>query len=95
MWLSNAIGLRYPTSEYRLETSTISPGSQDSEESELSSESCEPDRHDFPFEKIGSKLDMFHEQLPLPVPCYDLVLVTEFTVVLRKADLRVPPAPLT
>jgi hypothetical protein len=42
-----------------------------------------------------SKLDMFHEQLPLPVPCYDLVLVIEFTVVLRKADLRVPPTPLT
>ena len=83
MWLSNTIGLRYPTSEYRLETSTISPFSG------------ENDRHDFPFEKIDSKLDMFHEQLPLPVPCYDLVLVTEFAVVLRKADLRAPPAPLT
>ena len=44
---------------------------------------------------IGSKLDMFHEQLPLPVPCYDLVFVTEFAVVLREADLRAPPAPLT
>ncbi len=77
------IGLRYPTSEYRLETSTISH------------DSCESYRHDFPFEKIGSKLDMFHEQLPLPVPCYDLVLVTEFAVVLRKAGLRAPPAPLT
>ena len=44
---------------------------------------------------IDSKLDMFHEQLPLPVPCYDLVLVTEFAVVLRKAVLRAPPAPLT
>ena len=44
---------------------------------------------------IGSKLDMFHEQLPLPVPCYDLVLVTEFAVVLREAVLRAPPAPLT
>ena len=42
-----------------------------------------------------SNLDMFHEQLPLPVPCYDLVLVTEFAVVLREADLRAPPAPLT
>ena len=42
-----------------------------------------------------SKLDMFHEQLPLPVPCYDLVLVTEFAVVLREAVLRAPPAPLT
>ncbi len=44
---------------------------------------------------IGSKLDMFHEQLPLPVPCYDLLLVTEFAVVLREADLRAPPAPLS
>ncbi len=44
---------------------------------------------------IGSNLDMFHEQLPLPVPCYDLVLVTEFAVVLREAVLRAPPAPLT
>ena len=26
---------------------------------------------------------MFHDQLPLAVPCYDLVLVTEFAVVLR------------
>ena len=83
MWLSNAIGLRYPTSEYCLETNTISLFSE------------ENNRHDFPFEKIGSKLDMFHEQLPLPVPCYDLVLVTEFAVVLRKAVLRAPPAPLT
>ncbi len=31
------------------------------------------------------RLDMFHEQLPLPVPCYDLLPVIEFTVVLRKA----------
>ena len=44
---------------------------------------------------IGSKLDMFHEQLPLPVPCYDLVLVIEFAVVLREAVLRAPPTPLT
>ena len=29
---------------------------------------------------IGSRLDMFHEQLPLPVPCYDLVPVTELTL---------------
>jgi hypothetical protein len=61
----------------------------------MSPSSEEDDRLDFPFEKIDSKLDMFHEQLPLPVPCYDLVLVIEFTVVLRKADLRVPPTPLT
>ncbi len=44
---------------------------------------------------IGSILDMFHEQLPLPVPCYDLVLVIEFAVVLREAVLRAPPTPLT
>ena len=25
-------------------------------------------------------LETFHEQLPLPVPCYDLVLVTELTL---------------
>src|SRR3989338_1123064 len=30
---------------------------------------CGRDRHDIPFGKIGSILDMFHEQLPLPVPC--------------------------
>ena len=29
---------------------------------------------------IDSNLDMFHEQLPLPVPCYDLVPVTELTL---------------
>ena len=95
MWFSNDTGLRYPASEYRLETNTISPGSQNSGESKPSPEFCEPDRHDILFENIGSNLDMFHEQLPLPVPCYDLVLVTEFAVVLRKADLRAPPAPLT
>ena len=26
-------------------------------------------------------LEMFHEQLPLPVPCYDLLPVDELTVV--------------
>ena len=25
-------------------------------------------------------LEIFHEQLPLPVPCYDLAPVTEFTL---------------
>lgn len=53
------------------------------------------DRHAVPFGQQLFQLDMFHEQLPLPVPCYDLVLVTEFAVVLREADLRAPPAPLT
>ena len=44
---------------------------------------------------IDSISDMFHEQLPLPVPCYDLLPVTEFAVVLREAVLRAPPAPLS
>ncbi len=48
-----------------------------------------------PFENSQFHLDMIHEQLPLPVPCYDLVLVTEFTVVPREVEFRVPPAPLT
>ena len=39
-------------------------------------------------------LEIFHEQLPLPVPCYDLALVTEFTVGPHEAELRVLPAPL-
>ena len=26
------------------------------------------------------QIELLHEQLPLPVPCYDLVLVIEFTV---------------
>ena len=26
------------------------------------------------------QIELLHEQLPLPVPCYDLVLVVEFTV---------------
>ena len=29
------------------------------------------------------QLELIHEQLPLPVPCYDLLLVIEFTVVPR------------
>ena len=83
MRLSNATGLRYPASVLHFGTKAISHNSFESY------------RHDTPFESIGSKLDMFHEQLPLPVPCYDLVLVTEFAVVLREAGLRAPPAPLT
>ena len=35
---------------------------------------------------IDSNLDMFHEQLPLPVPCYDLFPVTELTVVPAYAE---------
>jgi hypothetical protein len=29
------------------------------------------------------------------VPCYDLVLVIEFAVVLREAEFWAPPTPLT
>lgn len=61
MWLSNDTGLRYPASEYRLETSTIfSPA--------LSLRKG-GNRHDTPFGNIDSISDMFHEQVPLPVPC--------------------------
>ena len=28
----------------------------------------------------GYFIELFHEQLPLPVPCYDLVPVTELAV---------------
>ena len=47
------------------------------------------------FDRNDSNLDMFHEQVPLPVPCYDLLFVTEFAVVLHEADLRASPAPLS
>jgi len=40
-------------------------------------------------------LELIHDQLPLAVPCYDLVLVIEFTVVRRKDVLRALPTPLT
>jgi hypothetical protein len=30
--------------------------------------------------KNESRIELFHEQLPLPVPCYDLVPVTELTL---------------
>ena len=81
-------GIRYPASEWRLGTTTISHTT-----SLLRATKC----IDMIFlsGKSVPFLDMFHEQLPLPVPCYDLVLVTEFAVVLREADLRAPPAPLT
>jgi hypothetical protein len=41
------------------------------------------------------QLELIHDQLPLAVPCYDLVLVIEFTVVRLKDDLRALPTPLT
>ena len=44
---------------------------------------------------MAKKLITFHEQLPLPVPCYALALVTEFTLVLYKIEHRVLSASLT
>ena len=34
---------------------------------------------------------MFHEQLPLPVPCYDLLPVIELAVVLADAKISGTP----
>ncbi len=52
------------------------------------------DRHDV-LSGHPLQLEMFHDQLPLAVPCYDLLPVTEFAVVLHEAVLRAPPAPLS
>ena len=41
------------------------------------------------------QLELIHDQLPLAVPCYDLVLVIELTVGLQNAVLRALPTPLT
>ena len=41
------------------------------------------------------QLELIHDQLPLAVPCYDLVLVIEFTVGRHKDELRALPTPLT
>lgn len=41
------------------------------------------------------QLELIHDQLPLAVPCYDLVLVIELTVGRLKAGLRALPTPLT
>ena len=41
-----------------------------------------------------NQFELFHEQLPLPVPCYDLLPVTEFTVTPVRM-LQVLPAPLS
>ena len=38
--------------------------------------------------------EIFHEQLPLPVPCYDLPPVIEFAVGPHEARFRAPPTPL-
>ena len=53
------------------------------------------DRPESVLSNISFRLDMFHDQLPLAVPCYDLLPVTEFTVVLDKPRFRVPPASLS
>ena len=41
------------------------------------------------------QLELIHDKLPLAVPCYDLVLVIEFTVGPREVGLRALPTPLT
>ena len=41
------------------------------------------------------QLELIHDQLPLAVPCYDLVLVIELTVGRDKHELRALPTPLT
>ena len=41
------------------------------------------------------QLELIHDQLPLAVPCYDLLPVTEFTVERDKRVLRALPAPLS
>ena len=40
-------------------------------------------------------IELFYDQLPLAVPCYDLVPVTKFTFGHFESRLRVPPASLT
>ncbi len=63
--------------------------------------SCARSRHTIPTRSPIHKsvsefqFEIFHEQLPLPVPCYDLLPVTELTLGPREAILRVLPAPLS
>ncbi len=54
-------------------------------------------RHDQRSACDGERLffEIFHEQLPLPVPCYDLLPVIEFTLGPRKARFRVLPTSLS
>lgn len=35
---------------------------------------------------LGFQIELFHDQLPLAVPCYDLLFVIEFTVGLHTQD---------
>ncbi len=41
------------------------------------------------------QFEIFHEQLPLPVPCYDLLPVIELTLGPREVRLRVLPTSLS
>ena len=43
----------------------------------------------------GISFELFHEQLPLPVPCYALALVIEFTLGPYEMGHRVPSTSLT
>ena len=43
----------------------------------------------------GFQIELFHEQLPLPVPCYDLLPVIEPTVASIKCSFWVFPTPLS
>ncbi len=54
-----------------------------------------PDKSSLPKQRKTSSLELIHEQLPLPVPCYDLLPVIELTVDPRKAGLRAFPTPLS
>jgi len=40
-------------------------------------------------------LELIHDQLPLAVPCYNLLPVTEFTVGRNECGRRAFPAPLS
>jgi len=40
------------------------------------------------------QIELIHEQLPLPVPCYDLVPVTELTLGPASADTSGTPGSL-
>ena len=42
-----------------------------------------------------SIMELFHDQLPLAVPCYNLLPVTELTVGRDKRGRRALPAPLS
>ena len=45
--------------------------------------------------KLGKIFEIIHDQLPLAVPCYDLVPVIEFTLGRNQYGLWVLPTPLT